>query len=116
MSVSPGLVAWKTAFELSPIVLVNGLVEGFPGGILPIVAITEAVNFPLSLLAGSQNSDLDGFFAHFRPLPGGTLIDQELGRYPFANQAVAANAVIAQPLTISMEMVVPAKGTLGYFT
>lgn len=114
MSISPGLAIWKTAFELSPIVLVNGLVEAFPGGVLPIVALTEALNFPLGILSGTSQLDLNDFFAHFRPLPGATLIDQEIGRYPFATQAVAANATIAQPLLVSMEMVAPARGILGY--
>ena len=111
---TPGLIAWKLAFELSPIVLVNGVVEGFPQGILPIVAITEAVNFPLGLLSGGENIDLNNFFAQFRPLPGSTLVDQEVGHYPFATQAIAANATIAQPLQIAMEMIVPARGTLGW--
>lgn len=111
---TPGLTVWKTAFEISPIVLVNGLVEDFPGGVLPIVAITELLNLPLGILSGTNQTSLNDFFAHFRPLPGGTLIDQEIGRYPFATQAIAANATIAQPLTISMEMTLPARGLLGY--
>jgi hypothetical protein len=114
MSYSAGMAAWKVAFQLSPIILVNGLVGDFPGSILPIIAITEAVNFPLGVLSSGGDVNLENFFANFRPLPGGTLLDQDLGRYPFANQAIAANAVIAQPQTISMEMVCPARGNFGY--
>lgn len=111
---TPGLIAWQTAFEISPIVLINGLVEAFPGGALPIVALTEALNFPLGILSGSSAVNLNNFFAHFRPLPGATLIEQDIGRYPFATQAIAANATIQQPLFVSMLMEAPARGRLGY--
>jgi hypothetical protein len=81
---------------------------------LPIVAITEALNFVDGLLSGGGELDLDDFFAHFVPLPGSTLIDQRLGEYSFANQAVAANAVITQPLVVSLRMICPVKSDHGY--
>jgi len=40
-------------------------------------------------------------------LPGGSLIENEIAHYPLANQAVAANAVITNPLKVSLEMLVP---------
>lgn len=115
MSISPGLAAWKLAFQLSPIILTNGLVDAFPGGMLPIIAITEAINFPLGLLSGGENIELDGFFANFEPVVGGSIVQQDIAVVPFANQAVAANATIAQPLDVSMRMIVPAKNRLGYY-
>lgn len=114
MSYSVGLAAWKLSFQLSPIILTNGIATNIPGGMLPIIAITEAVNFPLGLLTGGENIELDDFFANFQPLAGATLVDQQIGEYPFANQAVAANAVITQPLVISMQMIVPVRNPLGY--
>lgn len=116
MSITPGLEAYRLAFQISPIILTGaGIVPvGVPGGMLPLIAITEAINFPDGLLSGGKSIEGDNFFAHFTPVPGGTLINQDLGRYPFANQAVAANAVIQQPLTISMEMMTPVRDTLGY--
>ncbi len=110
-----GKSAWALSFEISPIILVNGLVADLPFGILPLVAITEAANFPLGLLSNANPTELHNFFAHWRPLPGATLISQDIGRYPMANQAVAANSTITQPQVISMEMLAPAKGTLGYY-
>jgi hypothetical protein len=99
---------FQLTFEISPIVLTNGIAQNLPGQALPIVAITEAVNFPLGLLSGSASlASLDSFFAHFIPLPGSTLGDNQLGNYPFANQSVAGNAIIAQPLVISMLMICP---------
>lgn len=111
---TPGTAAFKLAFQLSPIILTNGIAGNIPGGMLPIIAITEPLNAATGLLGGTDTIDLDDFFAHFQPMPGGTLIDQQVGTYPFANQAVAANAVIAQPLTYSMLMQCPAQHRLGY--
>lgn len=112
MGISPGLDAFKITFELSPIILTGG-VATFTGGALPIIAITEALSFTDGLLSGGADLDFDDFFAHFLPLPGSSLIDQAIGHYPFANQAVAANAVIRQPLMISMRMICPARGPSG---
>lgn len=111
---SAGLTAFQLAFQVSPIILVNGLVGSIPGGMLPVIALTEAINFPDGLLSGGSSINLLDFFAHYRPMPGSSLLDQDLGRYPFANQQVAANAVIQQPLTISMRMDIPVNKTLGY--
>lgn len=108
---TPGSIAYKLAFEISPIILVGGVI---PGGMLPIITFTQAIDFVAGILSGSDVTDLDEFFAHFQPLSGGTLIDNQIGTYPFANQAVAANAIIAQPLMLSMLMICPARGELGY--
>src|ERR1017187_8109278 len=115
MGISPGLAAFKLSFQLAPIILTGGIASAIPGGMLPLLAITEALNFTEGLPSGGNNlDDLDGFFATFHPLPGATLIDQQIGQYPFANQAVAANPVIAQPLSISMRMICPARDEAGY--
>ncbi len=115
MSISPGLAAYKLSFQLSPVILTGGIAGAIPGGMLPIIALTQAVNFVDGLLSGGDDlDDLDNFFANFHPLPGSTIIDQQIGEYPFANQAVAANAVIAQPYVISLRMICPASGEGGY--
>src|ERR1700761_3842625 len=108
--------AWRLAFECSPILLVDGIAAGITdtGGTLPIIAITEAAHFLSDILSGASNIELDDFFAHFQPMPGGTLIDNQIGTYPFANQQVAANAIIAQPLALSMQMICPARDAFGY--
>jgi hypothetical protein len=114
--VGPGFVAFKLAYQVSPILLTGGLAGQIPGGVLPIIAITEAASFFSGLLTGPDNIELDNFWATFRPMPGGTLIDNQIGTYPFANQAVAANAIIAQPLVLSMLMQCPARAGLGMIT
>jgi len=95
---------YKLAFEKSPIFLTDGIASFVPGKILPLIAITEALNFQSGILNGKINLNLDDFFATFYPLPGATLHNNQIGSYPFANQKTAANAIIAQPLNISMRM------------
>lgn len=113
---NPGYAAYKLSFQLSPIILTDGIAQNIPGGMLPIIAITEALNFTVGLLGGGENLSLDNFFANFEPLTGSTLVDNQVGTYPFANQAVAANAIIAQPLAISMRMICPARNGAGFAT
>ncbi len=114
MSVSSGLAAYKLAFQLSPIILTGGAAGLIPGGMLPIISLTEAVNFTTGLLSGGDLPDLDSFFANFQPVPGASIISNQVGEYPFANQRVAANAIIAQPLTVSLRMICPVRNPLGY--
>jgi hypothetical protein len=116
MPMTAGLAIFKTAFSLSPIFLTGGIAKNIPGGVLPLIVITEAINLPLGLLTGGENIELDGFFANYVPEAGATLIDNEVSEYPFANQAIAANALIAKPLTISLRMICPVRERLGYAT
>jgi hypothetical protein len=113
---SLGMAAWKLSFQLSPIILNNGIAAQIPGGMLPIIAITEALNFATGILDGGDNIGLDSFFANFQVVPGDTMIDQTIGKYPFANQTIAANAVIQQPLKVSLAMICPVQHELGYAT
>lgn len=110
---SAGLDAFKLTFQVSPIILTGGIAGAVPGGMLPIIALTEAANFVDGLLGGA-NIDLDDFFGAFEVVPGGKLISQEVAKYPSANQFVAANAVIAQPLSVSMKMICPVRSAGGY--
>lgn len=117
MGLSSGAAAFKLSFAISPIVMTGGIAANIPGGVLPVLSISDAISFVGGLLSpGDDVLDLDDYFAYFQPLPGGTLIDQTIGMYPFANQTVAANAVIQQPLAISMLMVCPAGRGGGYAT
>jgi hypothetical protein len=112
---NPGLSAYELAYVKSPIILTNGI-AAFTGGMLPIIALTEALNFTEGLLSGGDNIRLNDFFANFEPLPGSSLISNKIGMYPLANQNVAANAIIAEPLSISMSMMVPVREDGGYAT
>ena len=95
-----GQTAFSAAFEIAPIWLVGGLAD-YLGGYAPVTLLTEMMDIP-----GIENGE---FFAHYKPLPGGTLAKWQVAEYPFANFATAANAVVQQPLDISMLMVCPAQ-------
>ena len=105
------------AYEISPIILVGGVAAQMGAGVLPIVALTESVNFLNGLLSGSVTlSDYSQYLAHFQPMPGGNLVKFQYGEYPFANLQIAANAVISEPLRISLLMRAPAKSEGAYVT
>ena len=107
-------VIYDMAFEVSPIILVGGVASSTIDGMLPILEIM-GIGFLQGLLSSGSLS-VNDFPARFIPIPGGTLISNQVGEYPFANQQTAANAVIQDPLTISMEMISPVKTTGGYLT
>lgn len=99
-----GTAIYKLAYEKSPIFLTDGIASLIPGGTLPLVAITQAGDIVRNLQTMNIPTNLDDFYATFWPMPGAKLHNNQIGSYPFANQKTAANAIIAQPLTISMRM------------
>jgi hypothetical protein len=114
MGQSPGRLAYQMSFELSPIIFTGGIAGSIPGGMLPIILITQALSFVQGILSGGDPVDFDDFFAHFVPLAGSKLASNQYAKIPFANQAVAANARIKQPRGISMKMICPAKDEGGF--
>lgn len=111
---NPNASAFALSFEISPIVLTDGIAGNIPGGMLPIVSLLESGSFD-GLLSGGGDLSLDDFFAHFVPTTGGEIIKQRIGKYPFANAAVAANAVITDSKLVSLRMICPARaGSGGY--
>ena len=106
MSTSTGQTLFSIVYEDAPIILQNGLAQYLPGGLLPITLITEVFDVP-GLLGGQ-------LFAKYKPLSGGTLSDWQIAEYPFASMQTAANAVVQQPLKISMLMICPAQNQGGY--
>ncbi len=110
---SAGRAAFSFAFEISPIILAGGIAQ-LTFGYLPIVAITEGIPFINGLLQGNAPLSLSDFFAHFVPLPNGRIVANAVGAYPFANQQVAANAMIFEPLSVSLLMIAPVKDDGGY--
>lgn len=98
-----GLSQFALSYEIAPIILVNGIAEQFAtDGLMSILWLTE----------GSDTvsySNLDDYFAHFKPLPGSTLADWGIAEYPFASFVMAANAVVKNALRVSLLMQCPAR-------
>lgn len=114
--------AWDLVYRVSPIILTGGIassasnslsITGLFGSVfnsltglgIPIATILDPLGLltnPTSIINGSLSTD--DLFAHFEPIPGGTVLDFESAKFPFANQSVAANAMIQKELTISLHM------------
>jgi hypothetical protein len=110
-----GIERFKVSYQISPIILTNGIAGDLPDALIPIISLTQAEGYRDGLLEGTIDAGrLDEYFAQFVPIPGGSAIENEIGNYPFANQSVAANAVIVQPLRISMLMICPVRRPGGY--
>jgi hypothetical protein len=107
---------YDLSFQISPIILVGGIAANTLGGMLPIIALAGQAAGALQGALSSGSLSTDDFFARFVPIPGSTLINQQVATYPFANQATAANSTIQQPLNISLRMIAPVKDTAGYLT
>lgn len=108
--------SWQLAFQSAPIILTGGMASAVPGGYLPLIALTEGLSLAGGALSGTLPNSQNDFFAQFYPIPGSNLISNALGQYPFANQEVAANAIIKQPLSVSMLMISPVRKPGGYWT
>lgn len=98
--------AYNLAFQVSPIILTGGTL-----GLMPVIGLTGQL---ISLLQGGGG--LEDFYATYLPIPGGNVINNAVGTYPFANQQVAANAIIEQPKHISLLMIAPVRAVGGYLT
>ena len=111
MAYSAGLSAYASAFAVSPITLTGGIASDIFGSMLPLMSVIESLG-----LTDAPSFGADSAFATFQPLPNTSLIDNQIGKYPFANLAIAANAIIRQPLVVSMLMICPVKDPGGYWS
>jgi len=90
---------FRFKYEISPLLLKNGIAENMPDKVMPIIQLTQQGGYPI-------NSN--GYFANFKVVTGSTLMQNSIGQYPFANQATAGNAIIQQPVNVSLLMYCPA--------
>jgi hypothetical protein len=109
------LSVYQLQYQIAPILFVNGIANGIGTGAnsnqsLPITHFTENLPVPLGITQNGVNLSLEDFFCQFKPATGSTLQNWQIANYPFANSTIAANATIAQPLTVSLIMVCPARG------
>jgi hypothetical protein len=96
-------------FNISPIVLTGGLASNITGGMLPFISLTNIEAYAANLLTGDEAFQLEDAFAIFQPAAGGSLVEQQVAEYPFANLSVAGNAIIRNPINLSMIMITPMK-------
>jgi hypothetical protein len=104
---------FQLLYQINPIVLIGGIAGDFPGGQMSIVQLTQPDSFTSVLGPVGFGNDLDSAWIQFIPIVGDTLIDNDAGEYPFANQQTAANCIITKPLHISMQMICPAQVLFG---
>jgi hypothetical protein len=112
MPLSAGQSQYRIQYEISPIALTGGIASNVPGGLLTIMALTQ----PSSLTNPGSDFDLDNAFAYFYPIPGSSLIETQIGQYPFQNTTVAANAILNEPLTCDLIMRCPCRDAGDYVT
>jgi hypothetical protein len=104
---------YELAYQVSPIVLTGGIALSAPGSMMPFLAFANSAIFAGLQAAASANTglnSLDDAFGAFQVIPGGSLIENTIGHYPFVNQYVAANAIIREPLHISLIWDTPMRG------
>lgn len=99
----------QLSFQITPIILTGGIASNISGSMLPFISLTNPDAFTPDLLGGNEYFALDDAFAIFQPVVGGTLAQQQIAQYPFANLSVAANAIIRDPLNVSLVMMTPMK-------
>lgn len=112
MTIPAGLVDFQRSYEISPIILISGIASDLPGGALPISSLLQAQDYGQGVT--NQATQSSEPFGRFIPEAGSTAIDNQIGLYPFANQSVAANAIITQPLHISLLLHCPVNTPGGY--
>jgi hypothetical protein len=96
-------------YQIAPIILTGGIASNSANSMLPMIALTNSNAFSPNMLNGGEDFALDDAFGIFSPVAGGSLVQQTIAQYPFANLSVAANAIIRDPIGISLIMVTPMK-------
>jgi hypothetical protein len=56
MSGSAAHIAFALSYQISPIILTNGIATNIPGGMLPIIALSQSQGFEDGVLGGSRPS------------------------------------------------------------
>jgi hypothetical protein len=103
------LSLYQLLYQITPIFLTNGVASAMSGGILPIISVLNPNAYNVLFSGGNEAFNIDNYFGIFQVAAGGSLVQQQLAEYPFANLNVAANAIIRQPIEVSLVMMAPMK-------
>jgi hypothetical protein len=119
--------AYKQRYQVSPIILVGGIASNVPGNMASMMALTQPNSLPLISagsplvetlqgvanpinVIGTSDQYLDDAFGAFNVLPGGTLIVNTVPKYPLADMTMAANAIVREPINVSVIWDTPMRG------
>lgn len=94
---------WRMQYEFAPILLKDGIADGYPEKVMSILQLTQQNGYPF---------DDSGYFGYFSFTNGGTFMQNTVAQYPFANQYTAANSIVRQPNNISLLMTCPARSNM----
>jgi hypothetical protein len=100
---------YQFLYQITPIFLNNGIATNMAGSILPVFTLLNPNAYNILFSGGNNAFNIDDYFAIFQPAAGGSLIQQQIAEYPFANLNVAANATVTNPIEVSMIMATPMK-------
>ena len=74
----------------------TGGIAKLVGGVLPIIAISEGMSVLTNAITGNFQGLVNGqTFLTFKPVVGGTVIQNTIALTPFYNQTTAANFLIS---------------------
>jgi hypothetical protein len=125
------LQAYKVRYQIAPIVLIAGIAQNIPGGMMSILGLSNPNLLPLGLqgqanllsalniananVAGTAGNatnftNFDDAFGAFTVMPGGTLCANTVPKYPLADMTLAANAIVRDPITVSLIWDTPMRG------
>ena len=111
---SDQLAQFRLTYELAPIFFIGGITGNTPGSGVPITSYTQGQDFTSLFRPSSKETDPDSFFARFVVISGGALIDNQAATYPLLNLTIAANAIITNPLSVSLRMICPVGASGAY--
>jgi hypothetical protein len=126
------LVEMKARYQVAPIILTGGIASMVTGNAVSLLTLTQPNLLPMAgndstlrqnLITALQlnnpsfanaylppDNDLDDAFGAFTVLPGGTLCVNTVPKYPLASMTMAANAIVREPINISLIWDTPMRG------
>lgn len=102
------LVNAQLLYQISPIILTDGIAASTTGNMQSLMMLLAP---SLTFGQPTQSSNLlDNAFGSFTVIPGGTLNAQTIPKYPLADMTLAANAIVRDPIQVSLMWDIPMRG------